>query len=74
MKLCFDMFVYELAQPCEAYIDMLYPLEQICAPWRWEESDLQFLPPKMRRKAPTLHHSVGGLQVFGHRLPAALPR
>ncbi|CAJ1380860.1 unnamed protein product [Effrenium voratum] len=34
----------------EAYIDMLYPLEQICAPWRWEESDLQFLPPKMRRK------------------------
>lgn len=29
------------------YIDMLYPLDQIYAPWLWPEEDLKFLPPKM---------------------------
>lgn len=29
------------------YIDMLYPLDQIYAPWLWPEEDLKFLPKKM---------------------------
>ncbi|CAK9087888.1 unnamed protein product [Durusdinium trenchii] len=33
------------------YIDMLYPLEQIYAPWRWKEQDLQFLPQSLVLKA-----------------------
>ncbi len=33
------------------YIDMLYPLEEIYAPWLWPKEDLIFLPPRMVKSA-----------------------
>ena len=33
------------------YIDMLYPLDQIYAPWLWPEKDLKFLPPQLIESA-----------------------
>lgn len=33
------------------YIEMLYPLEQIYAPWLWPKEDLRFLPPRMVKSA-----------------------
>lgn len=33
------------------YIDMLYPMENIYAPWLWEDEDLKFLPDKLAAKA-----------------------
>eukprot|EP00439_Symbiodinium_sp_Y106_P055385 s1008_g7.t1 len=33
------------------YIDMLYPMENIYAPWLWEDEDLRFLPEKLAANA-----------------------
>ncbi|CAE7542084.1 Setd4, partial [Symbiodinium pilosum] len=35
----------------QPYIDMLYPMESIYAPWLWEDQDLQFLPEKLAASA-----------------------
>ena len=67
------VFQREKFQP---YIDMLYPMERIYAPWLWEDADLKFLPRSLAMRAAArkkaLDDAWQDLQAEG--LAEAVPR